>query len=213
VIQPFKCPKILSQILALAVFFVFAFAPCLQAKDIKTFAVLPFTIHADKDISYVKKGVSRMLYSRLSWPGNVIVIPPRQIEAQVNHLDGMTQDKLIQAISETTRSQYVLSGSITQLAGAFSIDAKVFDIANKRYMAFFEQSKQEDQLIEKVDRIAAAINQQVFERSTVTWEQMQQERQKAINDYKRRNPEHLMKMPPGYRQEEKIGWKVWKYLF
>ena len=60
----------------------------------------------------------------------------------------------------------------------FSIDAKVFDTDEKKYMAFFEQSKNSDDLIKKVDRIAAAINHKVFHRTTVTWEQMEQEKQK-----------------------------------
>ncbi len=80
-------------------------------------------------------------------------------------------------------------------------------------MSFFEQSKVSDELIEKVDRIAATINQRVFERSTVTWEMMEQEKQKRLNDYKRKNPEHMMNLPPGWQPEEKIGWKVWKYLY
>jgi spore coat protein CotH len=128
-------------------------------------------------------------------------------------LGSTSGDELITAIAEKTDSQYVMTGAITQLAGSFSIDAKVYDIANKRYMAFFEQSKKSDDLIEKVDRIAASINQKVFDRSTVTWEKMEQERQKLINDYKRRNPEHLMQVPQGWQPKEEIGWKVWKYLF
>lgn len=154
-----------------------------------------------------------MFYSRLTWPDKVDVIPPKQIDTRLKPIATLSGDKLIHAIAEKTDSQYVLSGSITQLAGSFSIDVKVYDIPNKRYMAFFEQSKQSDDLIEKVDRIAASINQKIFERSTVTWEKMEQERQKAITDYKRKNPEYLMQLPPGYQPEEKVGWKVWKYLF
>ena len=202
----------IKPILAISIIFTLLTQPAL-ASEIQTFAVLPFTINADKDISYVKEGISRMLYSRLSWPDKVQVIPPVKMDQEIQTMDKLSGDKLVASIANKTDSQYVLSGSITQLAGSFSIDAKVYDIANKRYMAFFEQSKQSDDLIEKVDRIAATINQKVFNRSTVTWEMMEKERQEQINDYKRKNPEYLMQVPAGWQPQEKIGWKVWKYLF
>ena len=199
--------------LASAILLVSVSSPALMAAEVQTVAVLPFDINADKDISYVKRGISRMFYSRLSWPDRVLVIPPSKLDNQINTLKGSKGDQLVQAIAKKTDSQYVVSGTITQLAGSFSVDAKVYDIQNKRYMAFFEQSKKSDELILKVDRIAAAINQKVFDRTTVTWEKMEQERQKQINDFKRRNPEHLMQVPPGWQPKEEIGWKVWKYLF
>ena len=184
-----------------------------MAKPSQTVTVLPFIVNADKDMNYVKKGISRMFYSRLSWPDRVEVISPDKITAFQDELTDLPEDKLVKAASEKTESQYVLLGSITQLAGSFSIDARVYDIENKRYMSFFEQSKESDDLIERVDRIAATINQRVFDRSTVTWEKMEQEKKAYLNDLKRKNPEHLMKMPPGWQPEEEVGWKVWKYLF
>jgi L-aminopeptidase/D-esterase-like protein len=79
-------------------------------------------------------------------------------------------------------------------------------------MSFFEQSKVNDDLIDKVDRIAATINKEAFNRSTVTYEQMEREKQAYINKLKRQNPEHLMKVPAS-QQDQGPGWKVWEYLF
>ncbi len=183
------------------------------AETVQTVAVLPFTINADKDITYVKKGISRMFFSRLSWPDKVQVIPPKKIQGLENDLADLPEDKQVKITADKTGSQYVVLGSITQFAGSFSIDARVYDIANKRYMSFFEQSKVSDDLIERVDEIAATINQKVFDISTVTWEKMEQEKKAYLNELKRKNPEHLMKMPAGWQPEEEVGWKVWKYLF
>lgn len=176
-------------------------------------AVLPFTIHTDKNMDYVKQGICRMFYSRLSWPGNVAVVPPEKMKPIAAGIDLTPENTRIKSVAQKTESQYVLSGTITQLAGSFSIDARVYDLDNKRYMAFFEQSKNGDELIQKVDRIAASINHKVFNRSTVTWEEMEEEKQKYLNDLKRKNPEYLMQVPQGWQPEEEVGWKVWKYLF
>ncbi|PIE62807.1 MAG: hypothetical protein CSA25_03365 [Desulfobacter postgatei] len=189
------------------------FAYTAFASTPETLAVLSFNINADKNLDYVKKGISTMLYSRLTDPEKVVVLPPRKMRSLESGLTKFSGSKLIHETARRTGARYVLHGTITSLAGAFSIDATVFDTAEKQYMTFFEQSRNRDDLIKKVDRIAAAINHKVFNRTTVTWEEMEQEKNKEMNALKNKNPEYLMQMPTGWQPEEKIGWKVWKYLF
>jgi len=207
--QTFITEAILSVFILGALIF-----PCTAvAGTPETLAVLSFNINADKNLDYIKKGISTMLYSRLTWPEKVVVVPPRKMASLEAGLKEFSGTELVHETAAKTGSRYVLHGTITSLAGAFSIDAKVFDTAEKQYMAFFEQSKNRDDLIKKVDRLAAAINHKVFNRTTVTWEEMEQEKQKQLNALKNQNPENLMQMPTGWQPEEKIGWKVWKYLF
>lgn len=189
------------------------FAHTASASTPETLAVLSFNINADKNLDYIKKGISTMLYSRLTCPEKVLVVPPQKMAALEAKLTKFSGRDLVHETARRTGSRYVLYGTITSLSGAFSIDAKVFDTTEKQYMAFFEQSKNSDDLIKKMDCIAAAINHKVFHRTTVTWEQMEQEKQKNINKLKNQNPENLMQMPTGWQPEEKVGWKVWKYLF
>lgn len=178
-----------------------------------TIAVLPFTIHASEDFSHIPKGVEYMLHSRLSWPDKVHVVPRPHIRAVLHQVDTTDKNQLIRQVADRTNSDLVLEGSITRLAGSFSIDAMVYDLENKRYMTFFEQSADSSELISKVAKVAAGINKQVFDRSTITWEKMEQERRARINELKRRNPEHLMQNPQWQQQDDSPGWKIWKYLF
>lgn len=180
-----------------------------------TIAVLPFTIHAAESdaFSYIQQGVMNMLHTRLTWPDKVHVVPGRQIQEVLPRLNGTDKNQALGQLADRTGSDLVLDGSITKLAGSFSIDVMVHDIENKRYMAFFEQSKDSDELIEKVSRIAAGINKQVFDRTTTDWEKIEQERQAKINELRRRNPEYLMQTPQWQRQDDSPGWKIWKYLF
>lgn len=184
-----------------------------RAENIKTIAVLPFTVNSADDLSHIQKGITYMLYSRLSWQDHVVVVPKKNMETLLSKTSDFQGNKLIHEIATQTNSDFVLAGSITELAGSFSVDARVFDIKNKQFMTFFEQSKISDDLIEKVDRIAATINNKVFHRSTVTYEKMEQEKQAHINELKRRNPEHMMNRPGGWQKNESPGWKIWKYLF
>ncbi|MCP3942246.1 MAG: hypothetical protein GY710_12270 [Desulfobacteraceae bacterium] len=196
--------------LVAALFFVTAIKPA-GAQEIKTIAMVPFTMNAAKDLSNIQKGILQMLYSRLSWQNHVLVIPNNKVKADLSKMDKITGNQLVGKLATATNSDYILTGSITNLAGSFSIDTKVYDIKNKRVMAFFEQSKVSDDLIDKVDRIAATINKKVFDRSTLTYEKIEGERQAHINKLKRQNPENLMNIPR-YQKPESPGWKIWKYI-
>ncbi len=178
-----------------------------------TISVLPFTIHAAEDFSHIQKGVVYMLHARLAWQDKVRVVPKKQMRKVLENLNKADKNQLLTRVADQTDSDLIIDGSITKLAGSFSIDAMVYDLNNKRYMTFFEQSKDSDELIEKVARIAAGINKQVFDRSTIAWEKMEQERQARINELKRRNPEYLMQNPQWQQQDDSPGWKIWKYLF
>jgi hypothetical protein len=179
-----------------------------------TISVLPFTIHAAEDFSHIQKGVVHMLHARLAWPDKVRVVSKKQVRKVLENLTGADKNQVLTRVADRTDSDLIIDGSITKLAGSFSIDAMVYDLKNKRYMTFFEQSKDSDELIEKVARIAAGINKQVFDRSTIAWEKMEQERQARINELKRRNPEYLMQQNPQWQQQDDSpGWKIWKYLF
>ncbi len=207
-----KSNLIYSPALAILVCLTFML-PQSRASQVKTIAVIPFEINASKDMPHVSQGLVNMFYARLSWQDHTWVMPPSQVNKKIAGLDE-PQSVQIQTLSQKLDSDYILTGSITELAGSFSIDARIFDMANKRYMAFFEQSDNGDELIAKLDRIAAAINKKVFDRTTLTWDQIEQEQQAAINDAKRKNPEYLMQQNPQWQKtEEKVGWKVWKYLF
>ena len=196
---------------------LFAFSGEAQAtensKINKTIAILPFQINSSKDLTYLAKGMAQMLNSRLSWHQKVKVISEIQIKNQIPDIEHISTDKLISKVASQTHSDFVFSGSITELSGSFSIDTKVYDIKNKRYMVFFEHSKKIDNMIKKTDHIAALINKKVFDRTTVSWKKMDAEKQEYINRLKRQNPENLIRSRQNEEDEESYGWQIWKYLF
>jgi TolB-like protein len=181
-------------------------------EDIKTIAILPFKVNAAEKSAMVREGIGHMLYSRLSWRDNVMVIPTKKIKT---HLSDINNSKPygIDEIALLTHSDFVLAGTITRLGGSFSIDIQVYDIENKRYMAFFEQSQKKDELVDKINRIAATINKKIFDRSTMAWEKMEQEKHAFIKEQQRKNPEYMMKTPGWQDTNQSVGWKIWKYLF
>ena len=98
-----------------------------------TLAVLSFNINADKNLDYIKKGISTMLYSRFSCPEKVVVVPPKKMASLEAGLKELSGSELVHEAARKTGSRYVISGTITSLSGAFSIDAKVLDTTEQQY--------------------------------------------------------------------------------
>jgi len=185
-----------------------------EAGTVKTLGIIPFDIHSSQDLEYIQKGISRMLNSRLAWDKKVEVILINRIHSHTADFQQSEKAELISKTAEDTMSDFILTGSVTELAGSFSIDANVYDIENNRYMPFFEHSRKIDDIIEKTDRIAAAINKKIFKRTTVTWREMETGRNDDKTNQLRRNPEYLMKNQHLEKKEETSpGWKIWKTLF
>lgn len=182
-------------------------------ENIKTIVVLPFKVNAAQNLSPVREGIHHMLYSRLSWKDNVVVIPANKLKEHLSDTKDIPTASEIAEIARLTHCDFVLTGAITRLGDSFSIDVQVYDIRNQRYMAFFEQSQKKDDLVHKVNKIAALINKKIFDRTTMAWENMEQEKQAYLKKQKRKNPEYMLKNPRWQDKEQSPGWKIWKYLF
>ncbi len=193
---------------------IMAFPAFADSNAIQKIALVPFALNGKENQEYLQKGMLQMLSSRLDWPGHVQVIPPEAGIQQILSKDmGKTQQDTAKNIARKTNSRFVLMGSLTCLGDSFSIDAKLFDMKKQRYMPFFDQSDNPDDFIDKIDRMAAMINQKAFSRTTMTWDTMRQEQKASVNELRRKNPEYLMQNPDWQQTKKSNGWKFWKNLF
>ena len=179
----------------------------------KTVAVLPFEIIAPEDLSYVQDGIVQMLHSRLVWKDKVSVIEQKKTETQFNQIKDQNSARWVETLAESLGSDYIVTGSITHFANAFSIDTRIYDIQNKQWMAFSEQSTTINDLIPKMSAISAKINKKVFDRETVIYTDLVRQEQEKAEQWTRQNPERLMpEMPAGEREKKSSLWRFWEYL-
>ena len=130
-------------------------------------AVLPFQINADKDYTYLQKGIVDMLTSRLSWADKVEVIDPVSTANVLASIQGMHGDSLALMAGAKLKADFALFGSITLVGESVSIDAKMLDVSGaKPPVAAFSQSPDVGGIIPAIDRIATDINARVFDRGT-----------------------------------------------
>lgn len=190
-----------------------SFSTVTQAKEIKTVAVLPFEIIAPEDLAYIQDGIVQMLHSRLVWKDKVSVIEQKRTETQFNQIKDRNSDRRIEILAKSLSSDYIITGSITHFADAFSIDTRIYDIQNKQWMAFSEQSTAINDLIPKMSAISAKINKKVFDRETLIYTDLVRQEQEKAEQWKRQNPERMMPdIPVGEREKKSSFWRFWEYL-
>ncbi len=168
----------------------------------KKITILPFKIHSQKELSYIGDGVYQMLTSRLSWKERVLV-------AESNELPAAPSNSMA-AVAAATNADYVLSGSITEFNGAFSVDTTVFNPGNNTSETFFGQAGSMEEIIPELDILAAKINHKLFDRKTAALETIKDKPAEPETFDIRSNPEKLMPSPMETGSEDRPFWKVWK---
>ncbi len=190
-------------------------------------AILPFSIHSQSDIDYLKKGIDSMLASRLAWKNRVVIAYPHEVKAAIRKWAGspttgesesneipLPDTNALHAIASDTSSDYVIYGSITEFAKAFSLDTAVFSSKTGDARHFFSQADALDQVISGVERVAAQINKDLFNRDTEALALIEEEKRVAEGgstprDTVHANPEQLMQDNAFREEKRRPFWKFW----
>jgi len=89
-------------------------------------AVLPFRVHSAKPIDYLGESLANLVASRLEASGRVRVLDPAAVEDRLDQAAlRETRDAALRAIAEELAADYVVTGSLTELAGRYSLDVRV----------------------------------------------------------------------------------------
>ena len=135
----------------------------------KRVVVVPFKINAPQKMEYLKNGITDMLTSRISWENRVSVVGKEETLEALANIKTPLNETSAREIGRKLSANYVLFGSLTIFGNSVSIDAKVIDVTGTRSpLTFFNQSKGMDEVVPKINLFAEDINNQLFQRVTVT---------------------------------------------
>jgi outer membrane protein insertion porin family len=119
---------VLSIALAAAAAGLGPFARAAQAQEpIKVLvAVLPFQVHSERDLAPLVGSLAEQLSERLEASGRVDVVDTVVVrEALVAHVAGERTEAMLRDLAREVGAQWVVQGSLTELAGAYSLDVRV----------------------------------------------------------------------------------------
>lgn len=130
-----------------------------MAKKPKRLAILPFTMNADRDLTFLQEGIVDMLSSRLAWKGKVTVIEKGKVKKTVAEFPGPLEKKTAFEIGRLLGADYVILGSLTVFGQSVSMDAKILDVSKSDVLVTaFDQSEGMDGVIPTINKFAQDIN-------------------------------------------------------
>ena len=130
--------------------------------------ILPFSINADKDLAYLKKGVADMLASRLALKDRVVIVRSTDSSLMAAEIPEPIDAAAAAALGAQSRADYVLFGSLTVLGDNVSTDARFFDMSQKQsILNFSEVGNTQGEIISHVNLLAVRIKEEVFGRKTI----------------------------------------------
>ncbi len=131
----------------------------------KRVAIVPFTANAQKDISFLIKGIRDMLASRLAWKQRVVVIEPDLVQRAMKKLPGPYTDAKARRLGRDLGADAVVFGSVTMLGKTISLDARVVRVKGEQpALTAYVGAGSMDQVIPSINQFAQRINAEVFAR-------------------------------------------------
>ena len=97
-----------------------------QAAAVPRLVVLPFRVHSAKPIEYLGESLSNLIRTRLAESGEVFVLDADRVDAQLGPAQqSETRDDALRDLAADLGAAYVVTGSVTELAGRYSLDVRV----------------------------------------------------------------------------------------
>ena len=123
-------------------------------------AIIPFKINSPEKLDYLEGAIYDMIASRLSVDENIAILERSTVVRALgkDYETAMTVENA-ESLGRRLGADYVILGSLTKLGEAFSIDAKMFNVAKKEQStAVFAQGSGLDALIPKINEFARNMN-------------------------------------------------------
>ena len=160
-----------SIVLTLIVGFIFGLAADAGAQtnlSPKTYkvAILPFVIHSQENLDYLRDGIFDILASRISVDERITVIDRALVERALYEERPMRLDEAVAAkIGMKVGADYIILGSITKVGDYISLDSRLLSITEEKPpLGVFAQTKGIDDVMVKIGEFAQDIGSKILGR-------------------------------------------------
>lgn len=160
-------------ILCLFSLFVFPFHSVAQPRDagkVYKVAILPFIIHSQENLDYLREGINDILTSRITVEGRIIVIERTIVERILYEMRPMRLDETVaKQVGTRAGADYIVLGSITKIGNYISLDARLISITeDKPPLGVYTQHKGIDDVMLKIGDFAQDIGYRIIGRRAMT---------------------------------------------
>ena len=121
-------------------------------------AVLPFEVHSAKPLGYLETSLAELLVTRLEASGRIRVVESEAVQEGLVAFAGERSETTVRRLAGDLAADWVVAGSLTELAGRYSLDVKVTPIEAReptRTLVFTAQN--DDELLDRVNELADRV--------------------------------------------------------
>lgn len=122
-------------------------------------AVLPFQVNSSRPLAHLETSIADELTSQLEASGKVTVVDAVVVrEALIAHVAGERTDEMLRKLAREVGAEWVVQGSVTELAGSYSLDVRVAPAGERvptRTMVFTANGDAE--LLERVGELSQRV--------------------------------------------------------
>ena len=95
-------------------------------------AILPFLIHSQENLDYLREGINDIPPSRISVEGRIVVIERSVVERALYEERPMRLDESVATrIGMRVGADYIVLGSLTKIGNYISLDARLISITEE----------------------------------------------------------------------------------
>ena len=129
-------------------------------------AILPFLIHSQENLDYLREGIYDILSSRITVEGRIIVVDRSTVERALYEERPMRLDESVATkIGMRVGADYIVLGSLTKVGNYISLDARLISITEEKPpLGVYTQHKGIDDVMVKIGDFAQDIGYKILGR-------------------------------------------------
>ncbi len=126
-------------------------------------AVIPFTVNAEKDYSYMQNGITEMLTFHLSKQGKTKVVDPERIAEAMKDIKGTLTNEKAEKMGQDLKVDYIVYGSVSVFGKQVIVQGKALDLKGSRLPVHLSKELSSvDGIIPEINGFAGEINKTFF---------------------------------------------------
>jgi TolB-like protein len=128
-------------------------------------AVLPFRVHSAKPLGYLGESLANLVRTRLEASGEVRVLPATATpDAMAEAAESQAGDAALRRLAAEVGADYVVTGSVTELAGRYSLDVRATPAAVAlRGHTLVLTAERDEELLARVNEVSDGVLAQVVD--------------------------------------------------
>jgi len=164
-------------------------------------AILPFLIHSQENLDYLREGIHDILTSRITVEGKIIVIERSLVERALYEERPMRLDETAATkIGMRVGADFIVLGSLTKIGNYISLDARLISITEEKPpLGVYTQHKGIDDVMAKIGDFAQDIGNKILGRRAMVGRPTEPKRSHII-----REREEAM----GYKKSQTFGFEI-----